>query len=247
MEKTEKVTTKKTKVIRYLGIVLIIGGIVILAYPFYTNFVMMRQESQVLEAWANQVSAQSGETSQSGQSNSSDVSSSNGQNNSGGTEALSSDTSQSQDTSTTGSVTTLSPELFILDPTKKVPFKIMIPKIAVEWIVHEGTDIASLKRGPGHYPGTALPGEASLCVIAGHRTTYGSPFNKVDKLAIGDEIILQSANGDTFVYAVTGQAEVKPDDVSLLTPTNYGSLALTTCTPKFYALRRLIIFANYKG
>ena len=159
----------------------------------------------------------------------------------------SSDTSQSQDTSTAGPATTLSPELFILDPTKKVPFKILIPKIGVEWIVHEGTDIASLKRGPGHYPGTALPGESSLCVIAGHRTTYGAPFNKVDKLEVGDEIILQSANGDSFVYTVTGKAEVKPDDVSLLTPTNYGSLALTTCTPKFYASRRLIIFANYKG
>jgi LPXTG-site transpeptidase (sortase) family protein len=239
--------TKKTKIIRYLGIVLIIGGIVILAYPFYTNFVMRRQESQVLEAWANQVSAESVKTSQPGQSNMSDSSSSGSQDVTGDSAGSSSDTSQLQDTSAAGPVTTLSPELFILDPTKKVPFKILIPKISVEWIVHEGTDIPSLKRGPGHYPGTALPGEASLCVIAGHRTTYGAPFNRVDKLVVGDEIILQSANGDSFVYTVTGQAEVSPDDVSLLTPTNYGSLALTTCTPKFYALRRLIIFANYKG
>ena len=48
---------------------------------------------------------------------------------------------------------TLPEELFILDPNKKVPFKILIPKIGVEWIVHEGTSIASLKRGPGHYMG----------------------------------------------------------------------------------------------
>jgi LPXTG-site transpeptidase (sortase) family protein len=234
-------STKKTKIIRYSGIVLIIGGILILAYPFYTNFIMRRQESQVLEAWSNQVSPVSGETSQSGQSNTSGSSTTNNNGNS------SSGTSQSQDTSTVGPATTLSPELFILDPTKKVPFKILIPKISVEWIVHEGTDVASLKRGPGHYPGTALPGESSLCVIAGHRTTYGAPFNRVDQLVAGDEIILQSANGSSFVYTVTTKAEVKPNDVSLLTPTNYGSLALTTCTPKFYALRRLIIFANYKG
>lgn len=240
----EKFRTTKTKVIRYLGIVLIIGGVIILAYPFYTNFVMRRQESQVLEAWTNQVSSASGETSQSGQSSTTDVSASGSQDT---TDNAGSSTSQPQDTSTAGPVTTLSPELFILDPTKKVPFKIMIPKIGVEWIVHEGTDIASLKRGPGHYPGTALPGDPGLCVIAGHRTTYGSPFNRVDKLDVGDEIILQSANSESFVYTVTGKAEVKPDDVSLLTPTNYGSLALTTCTPKFYALRRLIIFANYKG
>ncbi len=64
---------------------------------------------------------------------------------------------------------------------------------------------------------------------------------------IGDEIILQSANSDSFVYTVTGKAEVKPNDVSLLTPTNYGSLALTTCTPKFYALRRLNNFCKLHG
>jgi len=239
--------TKKNRVIRYLGIALIIGGIVILAYPFYTNFVMRRQESQVLEAWASQVNSASGETSQADQGSTTDVSVSGSQDTTGNTGGSSSDTSQPQDTATAGPATTLSPELFILDPAKKVPFKILIPKIGAEWIVHEGTDIASLKRGPGHYPGTALPGEPSLCVIAGHRTTYGAPFNRVDKLEIGDEIILQSANGESFVYTVTGNAEVKPNDISLLTPTNYGSLALTTCTPKFYALRRLIIFANYKG
>jgi len=242
--------TKKTKIIRYLGIVLIIGGILILAYPFYTNFIMRRQESQVLEAWSSQVSSVSGETSQSGQSNiggSSTTSNTGDSSATGDTVGSSSDTLQSQDTSTVGPAATLSPGLFILDPAKKIPFKILIPKISVEWIVHEGTDTASLKLGPGHYPGTALPGESSLCVIAGHRTTYGAPFNRVDKLEVGDEIILQSANGTNFVYAVTAKAEVKPDDVSLLTPTNYGSLALTTCTPKFYAIRRLIIFANYKG
>jgi LPXTG-site transpeptidase (sortase) family protein len=236
--------TKRAKIIRYLGIVLIIGGIVILAYPFYTNFVMRRQESQVLDAWASQVSAVPGETTQSGQNNTGGTGSQDTAGNNGNS---SSGSSQSQDTSAAGPATTLSPDLFILDATKKVPFKILIPKIGVEWIVHEGTDTASLKHGPGHYPGTALPGEPSLCVIAGHRTTYGAPFNRVDKLEVGDEIILQSANSDSFVYTVTAKAEVKPNDVSLLTPTNYGSLALTTCTPKFYATRRLIIFANYKG
>lgn len=238
---------KKQKIIRYLGIALIVGGIVILAYPFYTNFVMRRQESQVLEAWASQVSDVSGAASQSGQGNTTDISSSGSQDTAGNTGGTSSNGSQTQDTVTAGAATTVSPELFILDPNKKVPFKILIPKIGVEWIVHEGTDIPSLKRGPGHYKGTALPGEPSLCVIAGHRTTYGAPFNNVDRLEVGDEIILQSANNENFIYTVTAKAVVKPNDVSLLQPTNYGSLALTTCTPKFYALNRLIIFANYKG
>jgi len=135
-------------------------------------------------------------------------------------------------------------ELFILDPAKKVPFKILIPKIGVEWIVHEGTDIPSLRRGPGHYPGTSFPGEIGLCIIAGHRTTYGAPFNRVDQLEKGDEIILQTAKNENFVYYVTGKTETKPDDVSVLNQTSYPSLALTTCTPKFYATRRLIVFAD---
>ena len=234
----------KNKIVRYSGIALIIVGILVLAYPFYTNFVMRRQESQVLDAWANQISTSSDSASQSGQSNSTDVSSSGSQGTAGGP---SSDTSQTQDTTSAGPAITLSPELFILDPNKKIPFKILIPKINVEWIVHEGTDTASLKRGPGHYTGTALPGDPSLCVIAGHRTTYGAPFNSVDRLVIGDEIILQSAKNENFVYIVTGNAVVKSNDISLLKPTNYASLALTTCTPKFYAINRLIIFANYKG
>jgi sortase (surface protein transpeptidase) len=64
---------------------------------------------------------------------------------------------------------------------------------------------------------------------------------------IGDEIILQSAKNENFVYIVTGNAVVKSNDISLLKPTNYASLALTTCTPKFFAINRLIVFANYKG
>lgn len=233
---------KRKKVIRITGIVLIVAGILILAYPLYTNLIMKGQESEILDAWANQVSAgtASGQTSDSALSSESsagsDESTAAGQN-----------TSAASDTSQDAAVATdnLSPELFILDPNKKVPFKILIPKIGVEWIVHEGTSIASLRKGPGHYPGTVLPGEIGLCVIAGHRTTYGAPFNRVDRLEIGDEIILQTANNDTFTYFVTAKTEVQPNDISILQqPFSYPSLALTTCTPKFYATRRLIVFAD---
>lgn len=234
-----KMKTKNKKIVRYLGIALIVIGICVIAYPFYTNFVVKNQEADVLEAWDKQLSSVSGETSEA---------------------AVTSEPGEETDTKTISesaipvdtsgeslkSEETLSEELFILDPAKKIPFKIIIPKIGVEKIVHEGTSTASLKRGPGHYTGTSLPGELGLCIIAGHRTTYGAPFNRVDRLEIGDEIILQTANGDNFIYYMTAKTEVKPDDVSVLNQTAYPSLALTTCTPKFYATRRLIIFADMK-
>jgi LPXTG-site transpeptidase (sortase) family protein len=227
---------KKNKTFLYIGITLIVIGICILAYPIYTNFVMKRQESQILEAWENQLNTEVGTTEQS-QTNKDTAKETKSSSESSG---ITGTTLQNEKTTTE----TLSEELFILDPNKKVPFKILIPKIGIEWVVHEGTSVASLKRGPGHYVGTALPGEVGLCVISGHRTTYGAPFNKIDKLEIGDEIILQTAKNENFKYIVTGKTEVKPNDTSVLQQTNYPSLALTTCTPKFYATRRLIVFAN---
>jgi LPXTG-site transpeptidase (sortase) family protein len=126
----------------------------------------------------------------------------------------------------------------------KPPFKIMIPKINAEWVVNAGTDTETLQKGPGHYTGTALPGETGRSVIAGHRTTYGAPFHKIDLLENGDQIILETIDKEEFVYLVTGQAEVPPSDISVLQQTEYATLALTTCTPKFYATRRLIVYAE---
>ena len=74
---------------------------------------------------------------------------------------------------------------------------IQIPKIGVDKIFVEGTGREDLKKGPGHYPGTPLPGEIGNAAIAGHRTTYGQPFYDLDKLAPGDEIITQTLRAGT--------------------------------------------------
>ena len=76
-----------------------------------------------------------------------------------------------------------------------------MPSIGVSSVVVAGTDTASLRLGPGHYPGTPLPGARGTVAIAGHRTTYGAPFRKLDKLARGDRIEVRMPYG-TFVYAV---------------------------------------------
>lgn len=206
--------SNKRRIIRYSGIALIVIGVFILIWPLYTNFIMVRRERAVLSAWDEDIMLTQGTTT--------------GEESKGG----------NQD----------NPEpileIKVIDPEKKLPFKLSIPSIDLEWLVREGTDYATLKQGPGHYTGSALPGEKGTCVVAGHRTTYGAPFNRLDELKKGDEIILETAGNEKFTYIVTDQEAVIPTDLSVLKNTDYPSLVLSTCTPKFYSTRRLIIYAR---
>jgi sortase A len=134
------------------------------------------------------------------------------------------------------------------DGVVKVPGKAMailkIPKIDVNYVVVEGTDTESLKKGPGHYTQTAYPWEDHGRVgIAGHRTTYGAPFWALEKLHEGDEIVLETEYG-IFDYRVTRTLIIPPSDGSVLEPTVRPTLVLTTCNPRFSAAERLIVFAE---
>ncbi len=120
---------------------------------------------------------------------------------------------------------------------------IEIPKIDVSKYVGEGVGVEDLKNGPGHYPGTPLPGEKGNAAIAGHRTTYGAPFYDLDQLDPGDPIFVTTAAG-RFRYDVVDQKSVSPDSVYVLDPTPDDRLTLTTCNPKFSAAERLIITAK---
>lgn len=131
---------------------------------------------------------------------------------------------------------------------------IKIPKIGLDHVVVSGTDKKSLQKGPGHYPNTPLPGQFGNTAIAGHRTTYGAPFNRLDELTIGDKIELETVRG-TFTYVIDQPSKVvSPSDVSVIAPTVDPSdptgqkylptLTLTTCHPKYSAAKRLIIKAK---
>ena len=118
------------------------------------------------------------------------------------------------------------------------------------WVVVEGVSHENLKNGPGHYPGTALPGVVGNMVISGHRTTYGAPFNRVDELRKGDAIVLETR--DTwYTYRVTSEQVVSPSavEVTYAVPGNKTAvptkrlLTLTTCNPKYSAKQRLIVHA----
>jgi sortase A len=120
---------------------------------------------------------------------------------------------------------------------------IAIPKIGLDKIVVEGVSVADLKRGPGHYPGSPMPGQAGNAAIAGHRTTYGAPFNRLDELVPGDEILVTTRQG-TFRYKMVQQQIVSPDQVEILDDYGDNRLTLTACHPKYSARQRIVIIAE---
>jgi len=120
---------------------------------------------------------------------------------------------------------------------------IRIEKIGLDRVIVEGVTVPALRMGPGHYPGTPLPGQFGNAAIAGHRTTYGAPFNRLDELDPGDKIEFETLQG-TFKYEVTEELVVAPSQVEVLDPTPLEStLTLTTCNPKYSAAQRLVIKA----
>jgi sortase A len=124
--------------------------------------------------------------------------------------------------------------------------QIRIPSIGLTKTIVEGVGVDELKKGPGHYPGTPLPGQAGNSSIAGHRTTYGSPFHNLDELVENDLIYVTTVQG-SFVYRVVEQLIVKPKDVFVLNPTEDNRLTLTTCHPRWSARERLVIVAELLG
>jgi len=123
---------------------------------------------------------------------------------------------------------------------------IKIPKLGLEKYVVEGVGTEDLKKGPGHYPTTPLPGQAGNAAIAGHRTTYGAPFNRLDELSKGDPILITTHQGQ-FRYEVDHSKVVSPSESSVLDNTPDNRLTLTTCNPKYSASQRLIVVANLIG
>jgi sortase A len=108
--------------------------------------------------------------------------------------------------------------------------------------VVEGTDDESLKRGPGHLEGSAMPGGGGNCVIAGHRDTH---FRVLKDIRDGDEIVLER-DGHVYHYRVDGSKIVMPTNTQSLLPTRDAVLHLITCYPFYYlgsAPKRFVVHA----
>lgn len=124
--------------------------------------------------------------------------------------------------------------------------RIEIPEIGVDQVVIQGTDAATLRKGPGHYPDTTFPGLDGTVAIAGHRTTYGAPFRNVDQLGRGDEIVLVMPYG-RFAYVVQRTQIVPPTATWVTRDVGYERLVLSACHPLYSAAERIIVFARLRS
>jgi sortase A len=121
--------------------------------------------------------------------------------------------------------------------------RVVIPRIGAKFVFVEGTATGDLKKGPGHYADTELPGLRGTVGIAGHRTTYLAPFKKINDLKPGDPVELRMPYG-TFTYAVAGTKIVSPRDVSVLRHRSGDWLVLTACHPLYSAAKRIVVSAR---
>ena len=129
----------------------------------------------------------------------------------------------------------------------KKPFaELRIPRFGDdwEWAVVEGTDAPALELGPGHYPGTPMPGERGNAAIAAHRAGHGDPFIDFDELRDGDRV--EVSQGDTtWVYRIVKEPWIVAADAHhVLDPLPGRKLTLTTCWPKYGSSKRLIAVAE---
>ncbi len=121
--------------------------------------------------------------------------------------------------------------------------RLRVDAIGLDAIVVQGTDGGTLRKGPGHYPDTPLPGARGTVAIAGHRTTYGAPFRRIDALDRGDRIELDMPYGH-FAYRVERTRIVAPTATSVTRRVAYDRLVLTACHPLYSAAERIVVFAD---
>jgi sortase A len=121
--------------------------------------------------------------------------------------------------------------------------KIDLPTLDRSYYVIEGTKTGDLRKGPGHYGDTPLPGERGTVAIAGHRTTYGAPFRKIDKLDAGDPIRIEMPDA-RFTYRVERTRIVEPTETSVKRRVGYDRLILSACHPLYSAAKRIVVFAR---
>ncbi|HQD97978.1 MAG TPA: class E sortase [Propionicimonas sp.] len=129
---------------------------------------------------------------------------------------------------------------------------VRIPRFGAKFArpLYEGTTREVLMRGIGHYAGTQQVGEVGNFAMAGHRTTYGKPFNQIATLVQGDVILIETKK-TYFVYRVTGHQIVPPTQVSVLLPVpdqpdakaTKPTLTMTSCHPEFSAKERYVVHA----
>lgn len=122
--------------------------------------------------------------------------------------------------------------------------RLLIPRLDLDTIFVHGTRWGpDLSRGPGHYERTSVPGLGRTTAIAGHRTTFGAPLRKIDRLRPGDEITLELPYG-RFRYEVFAHEIVANDDWSIIRERGFDTIVLSACHPLYSAAQRWIVYGR---
>ncbi len=128
-------------------------------------------------------------------------------------------------------------------PGPQAAVRIVIPALKVDALVVEGDDWEALKKGAGHHPGSANPGQRGNVVISAHNDVFGEIFRYIGELKAGDEVVVYSPESK-FTYVVKSRRIVEPTDVGVLAPTTEPTLTLITCHPYLVDTQRMIVFAQ---
>jgi sortase A len=141
-------------------------------------------------------------------------------------------------------------------PARLAMAVVQVPAIGLDTVMVQGTSTQALRMGPGHYPGTAVPCLPGNAAVAGHRTTYGHPFERLDELVPGEDITLTLPWGRCtyqVIPALQGRVTprpgsaawiIAPDDWSVVGPLDGSLLTLTTCNPMGSNSQRLVVRAR---
>jgi sortase A len=121
--------------------------------------------------------------------------------------------------------------------------KLKIPRLDADFVMVKGSDPSDLRKGPGTFDGSPLPGLGGTAAIAGHRTTYLAPFRHIDRLKPGDRITIEMPYA-TFTYRVQRTRIVSPDTVKVLRDVGYARLVLSACHPLFSAAQRIVVVSR---
>jgi len=125
--------------------------------------------------------------------------------------------------------------------------RIRIPRTGTNFVVVEGTQPGDLRKGPGHYADTSMPGLPGTVAIAGHRTTYLAPFRRLNEVRAGDTMTVEMPYG-RFTYRFASKHIVSPRAYRFVTGRRgYDRLALTACHPLYSARQRIVVFARLVG
>ena len=227
---------------------LFIGGLALLAYPFLTDIPNIISKGSQIAGWQSLKDNKSSTTSSIATVSETTINPVDStlptQTNISGQETQPQNSTTTTTTTTTTKAAVQNKENIKYSASDIFPAKLTIPKIGLEWITGEGSDVPDLKKGHGHIPQTPLPGEPGRCTLSGHRTTYGAPFGRIDELKKGDMIYLEALNGNRYFYKVTSFQIVKPTYVEILNGTDLKELLLTTCYPEYSARERYVIIAE---